>query len=43
MENKQQTNSEMKENKAAKKKMVSEFPKSSANTCICYLGTGGRK
>lgn len=43
MENKQQSNGEMKENKAVKKKMVSEFPKPSANTFVCYLGTGGRK
>ena len=43
MENKQQSNSEMKDNKAVKKKMVSEFPKSSVNIFVCYLGTGGKK
>lgn len=43
MENKQQSNGEMKENKAVKKKVVSESPKSSVNTFVCCLDTGGRK
>lgn len=43
MENKQRSNGEMKENKAVKKKTVSEFPKSSVNTFVCHLGAGGGK
>lgn len=43
MENKQQSNGEMKESKVVKKKVVSEFPKSSVNTFVCYVETGGRK
>lgn len=42
MENKQQSNGEMKE-KVLKKKLVSEFLKSSANLCVCHLGSADRK
>lgn len=42
MENKQQSNGEMKE-KVLKKKLVSEFLKSSANVCVSHLGSADRK
>lgn len=43
MENKQQSNGVIKENISVKKKVVSEFIKSSVKTFVCYLGTGGRE
>lgn len=43
MEKKPQSNGMMKENNAVKKKVVSEFIKSTVKAFVCYLETGGRK